>query len=78
MLMMQPYQESIQESSEDSPSSNSIQVIHHGFNYVVKTIEVERASVPKWIEYMHYHIIHDLCRNVPFGLDLSITTVTTL
>ena len=29
MLMMQPYQQSIQELSEDFPSSNPIQVIHH-------------------------------------------------
>ena len=54
MLMMQPFQESIQESSEDLPSSNSIQVVHHIFNNVSSIIEVDRASVPILMEYMEY------------------------
>ena len=44
--------------------SNSIQVIHHVFNNVLKIIEVDRASVPKWMEYMHYHNIIELCDDI--------------
>ena len=67
--MMQTFQESIQVSSEDSPSSNSIQVIHHFFNNVLKIIEVERASFPKWMDYMHYHNINELCDDPQFELE---------
>ena len=58
---MKTFQESIQESSEDSPSSNSIQVIHHIFYNVLEIIAVDRVSVPKWMKYMHYHNINELC-----------------
>ena len=50
MLMMQTYHQSIQESSEDSPSSNSIQVIHDDSNNVFQVYPTDRASVQKWIE----------------------------
>ena len=53
MLKMQPYQQSSQGSSEDSPSSNLIQVIHH----VLNIFPTDR----KWMEYMHYHNINELC-----------------
>ena len=68
MLMMQTFQESIQESSEDSPSSNSIQVIHHVFNNVLEIFPVDRVSVPKWMEDMHYHNINKLCDDLQFEL----------
>ena len=64
--MMQTFQESIQESSEDSPRSKSITVIHHTFNNVLKIIEV---SVPKWMGYMHYHNINELCDDLQFELE---------
>ena len=64
--MMQTFQESIQESSEDSPRSKSITVIHCTFNNVLKIIEV---SVPKWMEYMHYHNINELCDDLQFELE---------
>ena len=54
MLMMQPYQQSIQESSEDFPSSNSIQVIRHVFNNVLGLFAVYSVFASKWMEYMHY------------------------
>ena len=66
--MAQPFQESIQESSEDSPSSNSIQVIHHVLNNVLKITIVDRGSFPKWVEYMHYHNINELCGDLQFEL----------
>ena len=58
MLMMQTYRLRSQGSSEDSPSSNSIQVIHHGYNYVMEVYATDKFSIPKWIEYMHYHNIN--------------------
>ena len=61
MVMMQTFEESIQESSENSPSSNPIQVIHQVFNNVLEIFEFGRVSVPKWMEYMHYHNINELC-----------------
>ena len=69
MLMMKTFQESIQESSEDSPSSNSIQVIHHVFNNVLEIIAVDRVSVPKWMEYMCFHNINELCDYLLFELE---------
>ena len=64
--MMQHYQQSIQESSEDFPSSNSIQVIHHVFNNV---LGLDRVAVSKWMEYMHYHNINELCDDLQFELE---------
>ena len=66
--MMQTYHQSVQESSEDSPSSNSIQVIHHVFNNVLQVYPTDRVSVPKWMEYMHYHNINELCDDLQFEL----------
>ena len=75
MLMMQTIQESIQESTEDPPSFNLIQVIHHVFNNVLKIIEVDRASVPKWMEYMQYHNINELCNDLQFESEDTLTTL---
>ena len=50
----------------DSLSSNSIQVIHHN---VLNLIEVDRASIPKWMEYKHYHNINELCDDLQFELE---------
>ena len=61
MQMMKSYCQSSQGSSEDSPSSNSIQVIQHVFNNVLEILPDDRVSVPKWMEYMHYHNINELC-----------------
>ena len=47
MLLMQAFQVSTQESTEDSPSTNSIKVIHHVLNNDLKIIAVNRASFPK-------------------------------
>ena len=69
MLKMQTFHQSIQESSVDSPSSNSIQVIHHVFNNVLEIIEVDRTSVPNWMECMHYHNINELCDDLQFELE---------
>ena len=69
MLMMQIFLESIQESSEDSPSYDSMQVIHHVFSNVLEIIAVDRVSVPKWMEYMHYHNINELCDDLQFELE---------
>ena len=66
--MAQPFQESIQESSEDSPSSNSVQLIHHILKNVLKITAVDRVSFPKWMEYMHYHNINELYDDLQFEL----------
>ena len=57
-----------QESNEDSPSSNSIQVIHHVLKNVPKITAVDRVSFPKWMECMHYHNIKELCDDLQFEL----------
>ena len=59
----------MQESSNDSPSSNSIQVIHHVSSNVFQVSPIDRASVPKWIEYMYYHNINELCDDLQFELE---------
>ena len=69
MVMMQPYQQSFQESSEESLSSNSIQVIHHIFNNVMQVYPTDRASVPKWMEYMHCYNINELCDELQFEFE---------
>ena len=67
MLMMQMYHQSSQGSSENSPSSHSIQVIHHVFNNVLEVYATDRFS-PKLMEYMHYHNINELCDDLQFEL----------
>ena len=59
--MMQTYHQSIPESSDDSLSSNTIQVIHHVLIHVLKLIAVDRVSV-------HYHDINELCGDLQFVL----------
>ena len=59
--MAQPNQVSIQESSEDSTSPNSIQVFHHVLNNVLKIIEDEVASLQNWMKYLGYNNFLDLC-----------------
>ena len=66
--MTQPFQESIQESSEDSSSSHSIQVIHHVLKNGLKINTDDRASFPKWMEHMHYHNINELCDDLQFEI----------
>ena len=68
MLLMQTYHQSSQESSEDPPSSNSIQVIHHVFINVLNIFPTDRVSVPKWMEYMNYYNINELCDDLQFEL----------
>ena len=59
--MAQPNQESIQESSEDSTSPNSIQVFYHVLNKVLKIKKHEVVSISKWMKYMGYNNFTDLC-----------------
>ena len=59
--MAQPNQESIQESSEDSTSPNSIQVFYHVLNNVLKIKKHEVVSISKWMKYMGYNNFTDLC-----------------
>ena len=66
--MMQPYQQSSQGSSEKSPSSHSKQLLHHVLKNVLRITTDERVSFSKWMEYNHYHNIHELCEELPFGL----------
>ena len=54
-------EESIQESSEDSTSPNSIQVFHHVLNNILKIKEYEVASFQNWMSYLGYHNFLDLC-----------------
>ena len=69
MLMMQPYQQSIQESKEYPPSSSSIQVLHHVVKNVLMTTTDERVSFTKWMQYQGYCIIQDICEGVPYILE---------
>ena len=69
MLMMQPYQQSIQESNEDPPSSSSIQVLHHVLKKVLRITTDERVSFTKWMQYQGYLIIQDICEGVPYILE---------
>ena len=61
--MMQTYHQSIQESSEDSPSSNSIQAMHHVLNNVSRITTDERVSFSKWLEYNGFPNIQELCED---------------
>ena len=65
--MMQSYHQSIQESSEDSPSSNPIQLLHHVL--VLKITTDERVSFSKWYQYNGYYNTQDICEGLPFRLE---------
>ena len=67
--MMQTYHQSIQESSEDSPSSNSIHVIHHVLKIVLRITTDERVSFTKSMQYHGYLIIQNICEGVPYILE---------
>ena len=67
--MMQPHEQSSQGSSEKSPSSLSKQLLHHVLKNILKITTNERVSFSKWMEHQHYHNLHELCENLPFGLD---------
>ena len=69
MLIIRTYHQSSQGSIDNSLSSHSIQVIHYVFNNVLEVYASDRASVPKWMEYMHYHIINELCDDLQFELE---------
>ena len=68
MLMMQPCQQSSQGSSEKSPSSHSKQLLHHVLKNVLNINTDDRVSFPKWMKYMHYHYINELCYDLQFEL----------
>ena len=68
MLMMQTYQQSIQESSEDSPSFNPFQVIHHVLKNVLGLFVDERVSFSNWMDYNDYLYIHEPCEELPHRL----------
>ena len=67
--MMQTYHQSIQESSEDSPSSNSIQVLHHVLKNVLRITTDERVSFTKWMQYHGYLIILEVYQGDPYILE---------
>ena len=48
--------------------SNPIQVLHHVLKNVLKITTDERVSFSKWMKSNHYHNIHELCEDLPFGL----------
>ena len=66
--MMQPYQQSIQESNEDSPSANPIQVLHHVLKNVLRITTDERVSFSKWMQDSGYLIVQEICEGVPYIL----------
>ena len=68
MQMMQPYQQSSQESSEKSPSSHSKQLLHHVLKIVLRITTDERVPFSKWMEYNGYPNIHELCEGLPYRL----------
>ena len=69
--MMKPYKQSSQGSREKSPSSCSKQLLHHVLKNVLRIATDERVPFSKWMEYHHFHNIHELCENLPFGLDFD-------
>ena len=68
MRLNQPYQQSSQGSSEKSPNSNSKQLLYHFLNNVLKISKDERVSFSKWVEYMDYDNVNDLCDDLQFQL----------
>ena len=68
MLMMQPYQHSIQESNEDPPSSSSIYVLHHVLKNVLGLFVDERVFFSNWIKYNNYVNINEVCEEHPCRL----------
>ena len=69
MLMMQTYQQSIQESNEDSTSPHPIQVLHHVLKNVLRITTDERVSFTKWMQYHGYLVIQDIREGVPYILE---------
>ena len=69
MLMMQTYQQSIQESNEDSASSNPIQLLHHVLKNILRITTDERVSFSKWMQYSGYHNAQDICEGLPVRLE---------
>ena len=67
--MVQPYQQSIQESNEDSPSSNPIQVLYHVLKNVLRITTDERVSFSKWMQYSEFHNTQDICEGLPVRLE---------
>ena len=65
---MQPYKQSSHTSSEKSPSSQSEQVLHHVLKNVLKINQDGRVFFSKWMEYMDYHSLKDLCDDLQFEL----------
>ena len=72
MLMMQPYCQSIHESSEDSPSSNSVQVLHHVLKNVLRITTDQRVSFTKWMQYHGYLFIQESCEGVPISINTTL------
>ena len=68
MQMNLPYQQSSQGSSEKSCSSHSKQVLHHVLKNVLKINADDRVSFPKWMKYMDYYNINELCDDLQFEL----------
>ena len=69
ILMMQTYQQSIQESNEDSPSSNPIQVLHHVLKNILRITTDERVSFSKWVEHVGYQYMHEPCDIFPLFME---------
>ena len=67
--MMQPYQQSIQESNEDSPSSNPIQVLYHALKNVLRITTDGRVSFSKRMQYRDFHNTQDICEGLPVRLE---------
>ena len=65
MLMMQTYHE----SSEDSPSCISIEVLHHVLKNVLRITTDERVSFMKWMQYHGYLIIQEIYQGDPYILE---------
>ena len=66
--MTQTYKHSSQGSSEKSPSSHSKQVLHHVLKNVMKIRNDEKVPFSKWMEYMAYDNVIDLCDDLQFEL----------
>ena len=67
MPMMQPYQQSIQESSEDIHCSNP-QILHHVLKNLLRLFVEERVSFSEWMKHNNYINIHELCEALPCRL----------
>ena len=76
--MIKTYHQSIQESCEDSPSSNPIQVLHHVLKNLLKITTDERASLSNGCNTMVIAIPKTYVKDFHLDWKISLSSVPTL